>query len=325
MSDESLVDSLPETIGPSDDGQAQSEPEQPESQAESVLDESAQTSAQTGDDFDAVKQEAAAYGLSEEDIAKFKDADSLRDALRQFDRSLMEYGRQAAQSAAQQVATPVQQPQLDSAAGMPQSSPPIPTPQPPASDIAQQPVLDLPDEMLEISLDEDEYGDGLTKTISNVTGAVKTIRDTINREIGTLRQYVSTVAQVVQQQQMAHVLNEFDAAIQRVGQPELFGEGNTAKIQPGTPHAVNRMKVLDAANSLAIGYQMSGRSLPDMDTLIKRAIAVAFDSNGTQGQSSAPKKRGATMRPSRRAGAEPRGMDAAIEFAERKSKEIFGS
>ena len=130
-------------------------------------------------------------------------------------------------------------------------------------DTGNDPEIDtLMDEALEVGLTEDDIDQ--LGSIENVQNFIEIAK----RQMENMQES----AQIEQTE------SQFDQMITDVGSSYsgLFGSGPTAELADESTFLENRVLLIEEMNTLAAGYEASGREVPAEDVLMRKAVASAF-------------------------------------------------
>jgi hypothetical protein len=90
------------------------------------------------------------------------------------------------------------------------------------------------------------------------------------------QQFVSYAQQQQGQADAAGELEQFNTAITKLSNEDLFGGKPFEQLERDSSHAKNRESVYDQMVVIANGYRSSGKQLPDFDGLVKQAYNSIF-------------------------------------------------
>jgi len=96
------------------------------------------------------------------------------------------------------------------------------------------------------------------------------------QKLNSHQYYVSQAAQYEEQQVAVSQLDQFNSAVQRLDNADLFGDKPYQELTSGSPEASNMEKLFDQVAILQRGYQASGVQVPEQSELVEQAFATVF-------------------------------------------------
>lgn len=90
------------------------------------------------------------------------------------------------------------------------------------------------------------------------------------------QQYVTLAENQQQQQQAASELDQFNSAVNRLSNEELFGDQPYESLDAESAQAKNMESLYERMTVLANGYQASNQAVPSVDELVKQAYHATF-------------------------------------------------
>ena len=126
----------------------------------------------------------------------------------------------------------------------------------------------------------DDYADGLKTAINAMASNMQAHYDNqlniVAQSILDQQQFVSYAQQQQSQEYAAGELEQFNTAITKLSNKDLFGSVPYEQLEPGSIEAKNMESVYEQMNVIANGYRSSGKQMPDIDGLVKQAYHSIF-------------------------------------------------
>ena len=132
-----------------------------------------------------------------------------------------------------------------------------------------------------VGLGED-YDEGLREKINDLAADMQQHYDSqmavLAQAVMSQQQYIGSKQQEVQAERYQSELDDFNEAVGKIGNGELFGESGYQDLNQGSSEAHNREQLYDQVLVLATGYQQQGKQVPEMSDLVNQAYRTAFSS-----------------------------------------------
>lgn len=199
---------------------------------------------------DEVKAEVAAYGIEESDLADFASREELDRALRFFDKTALEAGRKA--MAEGETEGKAEEPARNEKGRFAKA------------EEKETPKVDASGQY-EVTLDKDAYDEGLV-------GEFSRMRDHYESVVSSLESKVDEALAQLSEQQGFVEESRFDAAVDELGMPKLFGK--TGSENPKELQRRQDLMVQCKAQQLGL-QQLTGR-VTDIDQLVNRVAPFVF-------------------------------------------------
>ena len=126
----------------------------------------------------------------------------------------------------------------------------------------------------------DDYDDGLKAAINAMAANMQSHYDgqlnLVAQSILDQQQFVNYAQQQQSQEHAAGELEQFNTAITKLSNKDLFGSVPYEQLEPGSIEAKNMESVYEQMNVIANGYRSSGKQMPDIDGLVKQAYHSIF-------------------------------------------------
>ena len=130
-----------------------------------------------------------------------------------------------------------------------------------------------------IELGED-YDDGLKAAINAMAANMQSHYDNqlniVAQSILDQQQFVSYAQQQQSQEYAAGELEQFNTAITKLSNEDLFGSVPYEELDPGSIEAKNMESVYEQVTVMANGYRASGKQMPDIEGLVSQAYHSIF-------------------------------------------------
>jgi hypothetical protein len=126
----------------------------------------------------------------------------------------------------------------------------------------------------------DDYDEGLKTAINAMAANMQAHYDDqlniVAQSILDQQQFVSFAQQQQGQQHAADELEQFNTAITKLSNEDLFGSVPYEQLDPSSPQAKNMESVYEQVTVIANGYRSSGKQMPDLDGIVKQAYHSIF-------------------------------------------------
>lgn len=152
----------------------------------------------------------------------------------------------------------------------------------------QQTTAEQPPQRPEFSIElGDDYDDGLKSAINGMAAQMQhhydnqlnvvaqSILDQQNA-IQYQQRYVTLAENQQQQQYAASELEQFNSAVNRLSNEELFGADGYETLDASSTEAKNMESLYERMTILANGYRASNQQVPSVDDLVKQAYHATF-------------------------------------------------
>lgn len=136
-----------------------------------------------------------------------------------------------------------------------------------------------------VDLDED-YDEGLKDAINDLAAKMQSHYDNqiyqLNGVINGQQHYVDQIRVQEQTNYVQSQLDNFDSAVQSLGNNELFGDKAFTELSSDSAQAKNMEALYSQAQLLASGYQAQGLQVPSLNELTEQAYKVVFHDDITK-------------------------------------------
>ena len=115
-------------------------------------------------------------------------------------------------------------------------------------------------------------------TPPEVKEAVQSLVEKLEEKFAGFQKVFGDFENMQESAQIEQTESQFDQMITDVGSSYsgLFGSGPTAELADESTFLENRVLLIEEMNTLAAGYEASGREVPAEDVLMRKAVASAF-------------------------------------------------
>ena len=132
-------------------------------------------------------------------------------------------------------------------------------------------VKEVQEEPEDTKTDFADVPDELRPALEQITKAYEERIKALESQLGQYNEYVGNQAEKAYK-------SEFDGFVGNLGSDyeSLFGTGSTENLRNGSTELSNRVQVLEEMNTLAAGYEATGREVPDEQSLFNKALSSVF-------------------------------------------------
>ena len=132
-------------------------------------------------------------------------------------------------------------------------------------------VKEVQEEPEDTKTDFADVPDELRPALEQITKAYEERIKALESQLGQYNEYVDNQAEKAYK-------SEFDGFVGNLGPDyeSLFGTGSTENLRNGSTELSNRVQVLEEMNTLAAGYEATGREVPDEQSLFNKALSSVF-------------------------------------------------